>query len=283
MASYRTVLLTGLPRAGTTLCCHILNSCKGVLALHEPLSPDDFSSEQPRETALGIIGGFVARTRASVQTSGLALSRHKNGAVPENPVSLEAGNSGLRNLDVTHGMMEVRDRHLTPGFDLVVKHNALFTALLPDLLSAFPVYGIVRNPLAVLASWNAVNLPVKQGRIPAGEKFATALKSQLDRTSDRVARQLLILEWFCQQYAETLTPESILYYEDFVANADVVPATLGIRPSCGSPAGRRESRNATYDLELVRMLHQRLEGFGDAVWRFYSREDVAALYESSQR
>ena len=63
--------------------------------------------------------------------------------------------------------MEVRDRHLTPGFDLVVKHNALFTALLPDLLSAFPVYGIVRNPLAVLASWNAVNLPVKQGRIPA--------------------------------------------------------------------------------------------------------------------
>ena len=30
--------------------------------------------------------------------------------------------------------------------------------------------------------------------------------------------------------------ESILYYEDFVANADVVPATLGIRPSCGSPA-----------------------------------------------
>ena len=93
----------------------------------------------------------------------------------------------------------------------------------------------------------------------------------------------MILEWFCQQYAETLTPESILYYEDFVANADVVPATLGIRPSCGSPAGRRESRNATYDLELVRMLHQRLEGFGDAVWRFYSREDVAALYESSQR
>ena len=57
MASYRTVLLTGLPRAGTTLCCHILNSCKGVLALHEPLSPDDFSSEQPRETALGIIAG----------------------------------------------------------------------------------------------------------------------------------------------------------------------------------------------------------------------------------
>ncbi len=282
-ANYRTLLLTGLPRAGTTLCCHILNGCKNVLALHEPLSPCDFSSDETPEMALEIIGGFVARTRARIRNSGVALSRHRDGLVPDNPVSLETADSGLRALDVTQGLIDIGDRNLRPGFDLVVKHNALFTALLPDLLLAFPVYGIVRNPLAVLASWNTVDLPVNQGRIPAGEKFAPALKHQLDRTSDRVARQLLILEWFCQQYAEKLDSDSILRYEDFVANADVVPKTLGIRVSCSSPAGQRKSRNAAYDPELLRMLHHRLQGFGDAVWRFYSREDVAALYESSQR
>ena len=100
-ASYRTILLTGLPRAGTTLCCHILNTYENVLALHEPLSPSEFSAAQTPEAALGIICGFVAQTRASVQAHGLAPSRHKNGSVPDNPVSSETADYGLRSLDVT--------------------------------------------------------------------------------------------------------------------------------------------------------------------------------------
>ena len=279
-ASYRTILLTGLPRAGTTLCCHILNTYESVLALHEPLSPSEFSSVQTPEAAFGIIGGFVAQTRASVQADGVALSRHKNGSVPDNPVSSETPDSGLRSLDVTLGEIEVRDLNLMPGFDLVIKHNALFTALLPELQSVFPVYGIVRNPLAVLASWNSVNLPVNQGRIPAGERFSPQLKLQLDGTPDRVDRQLLILEWFCQQYAETLSADAVLYYEKFVANPDVVPKTLGIRSSCRSSTEQRKSRNATYDSELIQVLYRRLYDFGDAIWQFYSRDDITALYES---
>lgn len=280
-ANYRTTLLTGLPRAGTTLCCHILNTYQNVLALHEPLSPSGFSSDQTPETALGIIGGFAAQTRASVHASGVALSRNRNGSVPDDPVSIETTDSGLRSLDVTLGMIDVRNRNLKPGFDLVIKHNALFTALLPELQSVFPVYGIVRNPLAVLASWNCVDLPVNQGRIPAGERFCPRLKLQLDRTPDRIDRQLLILEWFCRRYAETLSADAILYYESFVESPGVVPETLGVRSPGRSLTGGRVSRNAAYDSELVRMLYQRLFGFGEAIWLFYSRDDVTALYETS--
>ena len=179
--------------------------------------------------------------------------------------------------------MEVRDRHLTPGFDLVVKHNALFTALLPDLLSAFPVYGIVRNPLAVLASWNAVNLPVKQGGHSCGREV-------------RHCTQVAAGSNVRPRCSSALDPGMVLSAVRGDADSGVHSLLRGLRGqrrrrarNTGDPAllrvtrGRRESRNATYDLELVRMLHQRLEGFGDAVWRFYSREDVAALYESSQR
>ena len=103
MASYRTVLLTGLPRAGTR-CAATSSTAVRAYWRCTNRSHRMTSRRSSRARRLsGIIGGFVARTRASVQTSGLALSRHKNGAVPENPVSLEAGNSGLRNLDVTHG------------------------------------------------------------------------------------------------------------------------------------------------------------------------------------
>jgi len=34
------ILITGLPRSGTTLTCHLLNKLPNSVALHEPLSPD---------------------------------------------------------------------------------------------------------------------------------------------------------------------------------------------------------------------------------------------------
>lgn len=263
-----TILLTGLPRAGTTLCCHILNAYPNVLALHEPLTPSDFDPTLGRNTAVTQIARFAQQSRVGAWVDGVVVSRQKNGKVPENPVALVAGHDGLRPMDVSLGQIDVRHQLLDEHFTLVIKHNALFTALLPELNHALPVYGIVRNPLAVLASWNQVDLPVNQGHVPAGEMFDPALKSQLAQIGDRLQRQLHILEWFCRQYADHLAGR-ILRYEDFVINPHFVGDLLQLSSSFPVSHEQRSSRNTGYDLAQMERFYKSLRGFGDALPYFY--------------
>lgn len=274
-----TVLLTGLPRAGTTLSCNILNGHANVLALLEPMTPSDFKPTLGRSAAIASIQQFAANTRVQALSQGRVISRHKDGLVPENPVAYEVSDSGLRRLDVSLGSIAVGDQVQNENFTLVIKHNALFTALLPELREAFPVYGIVRNPLAVLASWNSVDLPVNNGRIPAGEMYDPALAQLLADTPGRIERQLHILEWFCAHFVRNLS-NPILRYEDFVK----VPAVIGRTMSLASPYSgaiqTRESRNQAYDLVLMEQLYRRLMRFGDAIWQFYSRDQITELMES---
>lgn len=274
-----TLLLTGLPRAGTTLSCHILNAHPNVLALHEPMTPSDFNPAAGRAAAVGQIAEFAQATRTMALHEGRAFSRHKDGKVPENPVSYELGQGGLRQMDVELGKIDVSQQIENEHFTLIIKHNALFTGLLPELAGSFPVYAVVRNPLAVLASWNSVNLPVNQGRIPAGEMFSPELKKLLDATSDAIDRQLHILEWFCAAFARDL-PGRVIRYEDFIARPEQLGAFLQLAPPRAASLPERVSRNAHYDLSLMEMLSRRLLNHGEAIWSFYSREQVIELMAS---
>jgi len=276
-----TILLTGLPRAGTTLSCHILNSCPNTLALHEPMRPVDFTPAAGIGVALEYIAHFAASTREQVLNEGKALSQQKNGAVPENPVASNAIQNGLRPMDVSLDFIDVSARHLNPEFNLIIKHNALFTALLPELAAAFPVFAVVRNPLAVLASWNLVDLPINKGHIPAAEQFDNTLKKQLANTSDVLDRQLVILEWFCERYCRYL-PGRWLRYEEFVSAPLSLATALGL-PVPEEQPPIRNSKNSGYDVMLMEKLFARLNTAGDAVWQIYSRDQVGALMDSIRR
>lgn len=274
----KTILLTGLPRAGTTLSCHILNSCPNTLALHEPMTPTEFAPAAGVDAAVNRISEFAMNARTQVLCEGRAISRHKDGAVPENPVADLAVAGGLRPMDVSLGFIDVHDRQLNDGFNLIIKHNALFTVLLPELVDAFPVYAIVRNPLAVLASWNLVDLPINKGHIPAAEQFDLKLQRQLAGIPDALDRQLHILEWFCRSYVDYLNGRW-MRYEDFVVNPASLVATLNLpEPLAAIPV--RSSRNSGYDLALMEELYSRLVVSGEAIWQIYSREQVQELMES---
>lgn len=274
----KTILLTGLPRAGTTLSCHILNSCPNTLALHEPMRPGEFVPAAGVGAALERISAFAAVTRGQVLNEGRALSQQKDGAVPENPVASDAIQGGLRPMDVSLDFIDVRERGLNSNFTLIIKHNALFSALLPELSDAFPVYAIVRNPLAVLASWNLVDLPVNKGHIPAAEQFDPSLKHALGSLADVIDRQLYILEWFCARYCNYLQGRW-LRYEDFVVQPRSLVDTLGLG-EIESAIPKRDSKNTGYDLHLMERLYQRLISAGDAIWQIYSREQVDSLMEN---
>ena len=68
----RDILLTGIPRSGTTLCCSLLNRLPDVLALVEPLDMSALRAAGANEDKMRFIARYADTVRADVQIKGQA-------------------------------------------------------------------------------------------------------------------------------------------------------------------------------------------------------------------
>ena len=270
-----TSVLTGLPRSGSTLTCHLLNRCADTVALHEPIPIGAVARAFQGEALVGKVSQFFDETRRSLLTERRAASKLVDGQVPENTFGEARGTTdNLRRSLAPHGEVSFADKDLSPDFVLAIKHNAGFTALLEALRERYPCYGIVRHLLAVLSSWNSANLAVQQGHVPVGEQIDPALRAALERIGDRTERPFYILEWFFERFGRLLPRGSILRYEDLIATggqslAAVTPAAAHL----GEPLSSKNV-NRAYAADTMRTLGAKLLGRGGAFWDFYTRESV---------
>lgn len=278
------VLLTGLPRSGTTLSCELLNLVPGTVALDEPMSWDDLAAGvdpgllAPAQ-ACANVALFMARTRQSVLTQGAAVTKHVGGKVTGKKISDQSGESGTRVGLAERGVVTI-DKELGSDFTLVVKHVAGFTALLDQLSQRFPVFALVRNPLAVLNSWQTVPLPIREGHVVIGEALDTSLADRLATVEDRLERQFLLLDWFFGRFRDLLPESAIIRYEDLVAEGGRTLA--GISPGATDLAVALRSRNhnpSVYDQAATAALGARLLDRDGAWWAFYPPDSVRRLLD----
>ena len=219
-------LLTGIPRSGTTLCCKLLNQHKHVVALHEPIDPAELTiGNQTNQTVTQITEQIKSLSLAIEH--GLPFNHgDKGGLKIDNPVGLDT-KLGVRQVVAKRGQIQLPARK-SGSYKLVVKQNALFTALLPELSKLYPIVCIVRNPVDVLLSWLTVDLPVNRGHIPAGERFDVALKAKLQEP-DCLKRQLIIYQWFVDAFLTSGLP--IVRYEDIISsNGTALDHAMALTP-----------------------------------------------------
>ncbi len=276
-ARERDVLLTGLPRSGTTLTCHLLGKLPDTVALHEPMDFHRFTPERGHDLVCRDIARFCRKQRRSIRERGVAVSKHREGRVPDNPVGEQRDEAGKRtNRGMEKGEIRV-SKPLPDDFMLVVKHNSSFTAVLDALAERFRVWCIVRNPLAVLGSWNSIALHVGRGHVPAAERLDPSLARALAGMDDVVERQIHILSWFFGRYRAIVPPERVLRYEDVVESGG--RALSVVNPLAAELAEPLESRNRNrlYDDAAVRAMARRLLETDGPYWHFYGRESVEEL------
>lgn len=272
----KNIILTGIPRSGTTLTCHILNKFQNTVALHEPMNVESLAALPNRNAICGEISTFFGEARRTLVTDREVISKQRSGAVPDNPVGEHRTASGLRLSNSSRGVINI-DKELSPEFYLVIKHPSAFTALLQDLVLRFPCYAAIRNPLSVLASWSSVAMPVENGHAPAAESFDTELRLALGRIKDKTDRQLHLLSWFYEQYHKFLPAECVLRYEDLVASRGeslqiITPHALTSQENLES-----KNKNPLYNKELMRSLCDKILATDGAYWRFYTKESVEML------
>ena len=276
-----TWLLCGIPRSGSSLCCRLANQLPNTVALSEPIDNAVFRDTSDALVAARRIAAFVARARERVLEDRLAPSMQVDGRLDDQMVA--AGRGGApRRPQGERGMIRI-DKRLDAGFVLVVKHNALFAALLPQLTPRFACLGLVRNPVAVLASWETVDLPVRHGRAPAAERFDPALRAALNGEQDVLRRRVLVLNWFFARYRAMLPKTRIIRYEDVTRGGGGV-----LRRTFAGAGGAVESlcnRNASalYQGVDAAPLLSALLSAGGAWTAFYSAEHCREAADALRR
>lgn len=265
-----TILLTGIPRSGTTLACHVLNLNHQTVALHEPLSPTQLQGT-PNQVVRLILSQLESMRRDLLET-GHAISKQADGKIPMNPVALT---TGRRKEVVELGRISV-DKSLSENFCLIVKHNALFTALSPLLESQLPLFALVRNPLPVLASWQSVELPVAKGTIPMGERFDPILSKNLRKETDVLAKQLIILSWFFERYRQ-FEETRIISYESMI-KTDGACLTAITETKFAVTDLEEQLTNSRVSERMLEKLFLTLLDYPEIYEPFYSAEDLQVKY-----
>ena len=274
------IILTGIPRAGTTLACFLLNKLPNVVALHEPIV--DWGEQQHPNALCNRIERFLSESRETLLQTGTAVSKQVDGKVPDNPKGnypafaqlrrrLLGKRPNLRKSLVTRGLIHI-DKPLHEDFLLCVKHNGHFTTLLSHLQAqSYSCYAIIRHPLAILASWNSIDFAPYYGRTYAAERLNPELKQQLNAIDDRIDRQIFLLNWFFSMYRERLSCENIIRYEEIVASRGTALSLITDAAYLLNEPLENKNQNSLYDQAVVSSLATRLLQTDGAFWHYYSR------------
>lgn len=278
------IVLTGVPRSGTTLACFLLNKLPDVVALHEPIPAEAQFKLDGGKAVLKVAREYFGIVRESISERGMAPTRHVEGQIPDSHVPEQHSAGELRKDPAQWGEIPV-DKPLSRDFALVFKHPTMFTGGLEALMPHYPCYAIVRNPLAVLGSWNSVEMRFRTGRVPAAERLDPKLSKELASIADDDLRQIRFLRWFFDRYSQSLPRERVLRYEDTITSGGT--ALKVILPAAAELQEPLASKNSSkvYDGKVLIPLGRKLLQTEGSFWNYYRREDVAellAVIEASQ-
>ena len=202
------VILTGIPRSGTTLVCHLINTLPDSIALHEPMRVHELVVGD-HLAATDIVARFFAQTRASLLADGTAPSKHVGRRIPDRHVSDHPSEDGLRRDDSSYGTVSFT-KALTPDFLLVLKHPSAFTALLEMLRRRDT------RPSRSSATRSQSSAPGTACRWGSATATPRSRSNSIRRcigpcklTQDRLDRQIVLLAWFFRQYKNNLPSQRV--------------------------------------------------------------------------
>lgn len=228
------VLVTGIPRSGTTLVTAMINDLDRSLCLSEPSRHVEWleTSSSRREYADRVIGDFDS-VLAEIKRNGKVFDRRSaNGASVTNYFERGPGGKVCEKFTVMEVSVTVEGEDFLLGF----KHNAHYTGVLSEFAdSGIPILAIVRNPVDVILSWRSLTIPITFGRLPAAERFWPEIAAIVQSDSDILQKQVRIYSLFTKRYLEFSGAVNVLRYEDIVEQPAILAGHFG-RLSSGTIA-----------------------------------------------
>ena len=276
----RSLIITGIPRSGSTLACSLLNRLPDVVALNETMNVGELLALPDAESRAQAIADYFAETRRTIDGTGKAPQLRVAGS--EGNMFLPEASSGRQSAKRGSALVDV-GKVLPTGYWLALKHLNAFAALLPELRQRFDCFALVRNPLATLASWHTLDHPMNRGHMPVAEALDERLAEHLAGIDDSRERRLALLDWYYRRFTDSLDAERIQRYEDIMATnggclAEVLPSASDLPVFVREPLESR-NENLLYGAAAEAKADAKalLEDGGHACWRVYEPADIKAL------
>jgi len=224
------LIITGVPRSGTTLAAAIIDQAPDSLCLSEPDGHVDLMEEaaSPEDFVVRLCQEFDA-VRRTILEGGSVLDRRRTDGAPVTNYFSDPMPDGRR--EAAFAAHKISRPGLSSDFVLGVKHNALYAGVLPEIVRSgrFRVIAIIRDPVAALMSWRTLDLPVSRGRLPAGERFWPALAALGQADLDLTDKQIGICDLLLHRFGELADLIGVIPYEVFVSDPAQLLAAAGIR------------------------------------------------------
>ena len=286
MAVNRNLIITGIPRSGSTLACSLLNRLPDVVALNETMNVGDLLALPDADSRVQAIADYFAKTRRTIDRTGQMPQLQVAGS--EGNMFLSDASTARKSAKRGSALVDV-GKVLPSGYWLALKHLNAFAALLPELRQRFDCFALVRNPLATLASWHTLDHPMGRGHMPVAEALDERLAERLAGIDDGRERRLALLDWYYRRFTDSLGVDRIQRYEDITATnggclAEVLPSASDLPVFVREPLeGRNENLLYGAAAEAKADAQALLEDRSHACWRIYEPADVRALLGHYQR
>jgi hypothetical protein len=218
------LLITGIPRSGTTLTAALVDRLRDSLCLNEP--PRHYTwtvRSRDRAEFISRCLADLAQMRSSLAAGGTVVDRREhNGTAPCNYFVDGGGRRPLKFRPV--GRPGSGGRLL-----LALKHNEPFTAVLPELceLDCLRILAIVRHPVPTILSWQSRQIPLTSGSLSPGYRFWPEAIAVRDARNSVDELQVRIFELYCQRYWECRSRAAVVKYEDLIADSSVLERLTG--------------------------------------------------------
>ncbi len=202
------ILLTGIPRAGTTLAASLLDAEANTVCLNEPEWQHPHPALDAAGFALAVKEDFAAVREKLLAGVPVPDRRDAEGGALTNYYD-----SGTNKNFVMHPLTR---ENLPADFTLAMKHNGPYLAVLPELvaLKCFEIRAVIRRPLPVIRSWRRLTLPISNGEMPNATAYWPEMKTLTAAKMDLLEKQVRMLELMFARIVEYQAQIQLVRYED---------------------------------------------------------------------
>ena len=158
-----SIIITGVPRSGTTLVCSLLNRLPDVVALNETMDVAALAAMDGDAARVTAVAQYLADVRQAIVQRAEKPERRLHGDGDNMFLPAAAGERRWAGAEVA--LVPV-GKPLRPGLTLALKHPNAFAALLPELRQRFDCWALVRNPLRHWLLGTALTTPFGRAMPP---------------------------------------------------------------------------------------------------------------------
>ncbi|OIJ18529.1 hypothetical protein BKP45_18975 [Anaerobacillus alkalidiazotrophicus] len=263
------LIVTGIQRGGTTLTTALLDSLTNCVCLSEPNWQLDWvnQSNDSNEIVDFLIKDFN-KVRTEISNNKPIIDRRKNdGSAITNYYERNEEGDPKRIEKIKRTIFKVENNEFLLG----MKHPALYTSILPELIEKkhFSIIAIIRHPIPTILSWNSLNLYISRAHVPHGAPFWAELRSIIKSKDKLIDKHVKVYDLVCQRYLALREELHLLKYEDIIQDPSILEKITNRRYEKRLEINN-QNKNSAYDYSLVEELKESLQRYAPNALKLYS-------------